>query len=80
MDNIIKERMEALSVYEHNLLGRSFILAVTQESEKLIIALKEIERVASGEDQIQCDGDYNDSDGMKWIYDRIQDLSCKEKK
>ncbi len=40
--------------------------------------LEEIEAVSCGETQIQSDGSYNDSDGMKWIYDRIQALKEKE--
>ena len=39
---------------------------------KLKEIVNEIEKVACGEEQIEADGDYNDSDGMKWIYDRIQ--------
>lgn len=42
-----------------------------EEMEKLI---EEIEAVSCGEKQIESDGDYNDSDGMRWIYERIQAL------
>lgn len=44
------------------------------ENEKLRQALDEIEAVACGETQIEADGGYDDSDGMKWIYDRTQAL------
>ncbi len=40
--------------------------------ERLQEVLEEIEAVACGETQIESDGSYDDSDGMKWIYDRIQ--------
>lgn len=44
-----------------------------KETIKALDALiAEIEAVACGEEQIQADGVYDDSDGLKWIYDRIQ--------
>ena len=36
--------------------------------------LDEIEAVSCGEKQIECDGVYDDSDGLAWIYKRIQAL------
>ena len=39
--------------------------------------LDEIEKIACGEDQVQADGVYDDSDGLKWIYDKIQALKEK---
>lgn len=36
--------------------------------------LDEIEAVSCGEKQIEADGDYDDSDGLLWIYKRIQAL------
>ena len=52
-------------------------LALDTEQEKnkrLREAMDEIEAVACGETQIESDGTYDDSDGMKWIYDRVQAL------
>lgn len=37
--------------------------------------LGEIEAVSCGEKQIECDGVYDDSDGLAWIYKRIQALT-----
>ncbi|HDZ38774.1 MAG TPA: hypothetical protein ENH62_10880 [Marinobacter sp.] len=45
-----------------------------EENKRLREGLEEIEAVACGEKQIESDGDYNDGDGMKWIYDRTQAL------
>ncbi len=42
------------------------------ENKRLREVLEEVEAVACGETQIESDGSYDDSDGMKWIYDRIQ--------
>ncbi len=44
------------------------------ENKRLREGLEEIEAVACGEEQIEADGDYDDGDGMKWIYDRTQAL------
>ena len=44
------------------------------EAAELEECLEEIEKVSCGEEQIESDGAYDDSDGMKWIYDRIQAL------
>ena len=46
---------------------------------KLWEELDEIEAVACGEKQIESDGVYDDSDGMKWIYDRVQALKEPDK-
>ena len=52
-----------------------------KEIERLRGVIKEIEDVSCGEEQIKADGDYNDSDGLKWIYDRIQaEQALQEKK
>ena len=72
MKNKIKECMKALTVYEHNLLGRAFVNRVITESENLCELIESISRVACGEDQIECDGSYDDSDGMKWVYDKTK--------
>ena len=40
----------------------------------LQVCINEIEAVACGEEQVKCDGAYNDSDGLRWIYKRIQFL------
>ncbi len=50
------------------------------ENKRLREGLEEIEAVACGEQQIEADGDYDDGDGMKWIYDRTQALKgeCKQ--
>jgi len=51
------------------------------EIERLRGVIKEIEDVSCGEEQIKADGDYNDTDGLKWIYDRIQaEQALQEKK
>lgn len=42
--------------------------------EELESLLDEIEAVSCGEKQIESDGVYNDSDGLLWIYKRIQAL------
>lgn len=47
--------------------------AVREERDRLITLLDRIRAVACGEEQIQCDGDYDDSDGLKWIYDIINE-------
>ncbi len=47
------------------------------ENKRLREALEEIEAVSCGEEQIECDGVYDDSDGMQWIYKRIQALKGK---
>ncbi len=47
------------------------------ENRRLWDAVDEIEAVACGETQIEADGDYDDGDGMKWIYDRTQALKEK---
>ena len=39
--------------------------------------LDEIEAVSCGEKQIESDGVYDDSDGLLWIYKRIQALEGK---
>lgn len=45
--------------------------------EKFKEAIDEIEAVSCGEEQIECDGVYDDSDGMLWIYKKIQALKGK---
>ena len=50
------------------------VIKLQAEIKRLKDALEEIEAVACGEEQIQCDGAYNDSDGLQWIYKRIQAL------
>lgn len=46
-----------------------------QKREELLdVCIEDIEKVSCGEEQIQCDGSYNDSDGMTWVYKRIQQL------
>lgn len=50
------------------------LIALQTENKRFRDALDEIEAVSCGEEQIECDGVYDDSDGMKWIYDRIQAL------
>ncbi len=47
------------------------------ENKRLREELHEIEAVACGETQIESDGVYDDGDGMKWIYDKIQALKEK---
>ncbi len=51
--------------------------AATEKIDKLQECINDIEAVSCGETQIECDGDYNDSDGMRWIYKRIQALKEK---
>ncbi len=46
------------------------------EAEKLIL---EIKAVSCGEEQVQSDGVYDDSDGLKWIYDKIQTFRKEHK-
>ncbi len=42
--------------------------------EQLQSCIDEIEAIACGEKQIQADGVYDDSDALKYIYDKIQSL------
>ena len=46
--------------------------------EELLKAIDEIEAVSCGEKQIESDGVYDDSDGMSWIYKRIQALKVEK--
>ncbi len=50
------------------------LATANDENKRLRGGLEEIEAVACGEQQIEADGDYDDGDGMKWIYDRTQAL------
>lgn len=34
--------------------------------------LKRIKAVSCGEQQIKADGDYNDTDGLQWIFNEIK--------
>ena len=56
-----------------------YIVQVINSYEKLDEAIDEIEAVSCGEKQIESDGVYDDSDGMSWIYKRIQTLKKAEK-
>ena len=47
--------------------------------QKLQDCINQIEAVACGEEQIQADGVYDDSDGLQWIYKRIQSLKESDK-
>ena len=51
-----------------------YIVQAINSHEKLVDAIDEIEAVSCGEKQIESDGVYDDSDGMSWIYKRIQAL------
>ena len=57
-----------------------FLVQAINSHDKLSEALDEIEAVSCGEQQIESDGVYDDSDGMLWIYKRIQALKESEKK
>ena len=72
MRNIINERMDGLTPSQHNELGRGLVQVIRKESERLCAILEEIKRVACGEDQIESDGAYDDSDGIAWIFKRIE--------
>ncbi len=50
------------------------LTTANKKIERLRKALEEIEAVACGETQIDTDGNYDEGDGMKWIYDRTQAL------
>lgn len=39
-----------------------------------VATLKKIEAISCGELQIEADGDYDDTDGLRYIYDEIQTL------
>jgi hypothetical protein len=56
-----------------------YIVHAINSHEKLVEAIGEIEAVSCGEKQIESDGVYDDSDGMQWIYKRIQALKEAEK-
>lgn len=49
-----------------------------EEIERLKEVLEEIRDVACGKEQIECDGAYDDSDGLRWIYERILALEICE--
>ncbi len=73
--NNIETILEGLSVHQHNTLGSATVQALKDASKAQTDCIAEIEAVACGEEQIQCDGVYDDSDGLKWIYERIQALT-----
>ena len=54
-----------------------YIVQAINCHEKLVEALDEIEAVSCGEKQIESDGVYDDSDGLLWIYKKIQALKEK---
>ena len=56
-----------------------YIVTAINSYEKSAEAIDEIEAVSCGEKQIECDGVYDDSDGLLWIYKRIQALKEAEK-
>jgi len=41
---------------------------------KVMELLSTIRKVACGEEQIDSDGSYSDTDALQWIYERINDL------
>jgi|GEM_PF-5457377 len=55
--------------------ARDYIVQAINSHEKLVKIIDEIEAVSCGEDQVGSDGVYDDSDGLLWIYKRIQALS-----
>ena len=55
------------------LIGTDGIASFERENKRLRDCLDEIERVSCGEDQVADD----DSEGMGWIYKRIQALKGK---
>ena len=61
----------------HTIAIRDQIVQAINSYEKSKTTLEEIEAVSCGEKQIECDGVYNDSDGLLWIYKRIQALKEK---
>ncbi len=56
-----------------------YIVTAINSHEKSAEAIDEIETVSCGEKQIESDGVYDDSDGLSWIYKRIQALKEAEK-
>ena len=70
--NAVEKILENISPYIYNTIGSSTIYNLRLIGE----ALDEIEAVACGETQIECDGAYNDSDGLHWVYKRIKGLTC----
>ncbi len=73
----LKKKDELLFAYESVKAPVNPLLA---ENKRLEEVLDEIEAVSCGETQIECDGVYDDSDGMRWIYKRIQVLKGKSEK
>ncbi len=74
MKNEIQEYIDKLSVHDHNAMWPGFWENLKTKSQAICDALTEIEKVACGEEQIECDGAYADSDGLQWIYKKIQTL------
>ena len=74
--NNIKTILKSLTVFQYNTLGSGTIDVIERMDKAQTDCIAEIEAVACGETQIKCDGVYNDSDGLKWIYDRIQVLKA----
>ena len=74
-DNIDAVRQERADYLNGTREGK-----LQDENKRLRQELHEIEAVACGETQIESDGVYDDGDGMKWIYDKIQALNANEDK
>ena len=63
------EKTEAITIAVEKI---TMLERTLNENTKLKELVAKIKRVSCGEDQIECDGVYNDSDGMEWIYNFIQ--------
>ena len=59
------------------LINRAFdsrLHNIKEQNKALTSLILDIEAVSCGEQQIECDGDYTDSDGLLWIYNRIKEF------
>ena len=54
------------------------LVADTDGLLKVMKLLSTIRKVACGEEQIDSDGSYSDTDALQWIYERINDLEKEQ--
>ena len=73
-DRDIIDDDNAFVCFANTTKDRDQIIKAINSHKKFKEALDEIKAVSCGEKQIESDGVYDDSDGMLWIYKRIQVL------
>lgn len=76
MNRAEKHKEQGLNDLEHYMASCSELsqekIKLQERIKELESLLDEIEAVSCGESQIESDGIYDDSDGLLWIYKRIQ--------